>query len=116
MTKRRREELRASQDPQGPVETIHAEVEPSTSATTKRATPSVNDQAPLNDQSCEVIDLEDERPETIDTSLDACEPSEPVMGRGGKRRAMATRRVTSKRPRRAIAANKVRLPILRFGA
>jgi hypothetical protein len=83
----------------------------SVSAIAERSTPPTNNQAPLNDQICEVIDLEDGRQETPDPRLDV---REQVLGRGGKRRAVAHRHVPTKRPRRAMTADKVRLLESRF--
>lgn len=113
MTKRRLEELQASQDLQAPVETVHVETGASATANAERSIPSMNDQTSLKDQSREVIDLEDGPKETLDSGLDA---SEPVLGRGGKRRAVANRHMPTKRPRRAMAVDQVRLPGSRFSA
>jgi hypothetical protein len=111
MTKRRREELEASQDLQAPVETVHVETVASATANAERSVPSTNDHTSLKEQSHVVIDLEDGRRETLVAGLDA---SEPVLGRGGKRRAVPHRHVPTKRPRRAMAVDKVRLPGSRF--
>jgi hypothetical protein len=113
MTKRKRAMLRASEDLQAPAETEPVEIGAITNATAERSTPLMNDQASLDDQSREVIDLEDGRRETLDPSLDA---SRTYIGRGGKRRAAAIHHAPTKRPRRVVAVNKVTLPNPRFSA